>query len=505
MGTNPCIIGVAATTYRGLDAPEPLRMWEQVVRDAAADASAQRSQRILEALDSVDVVYCQTTQYDDSVQRLADALGIAPRRQHYSGAGGSTPQQLVNDIATRILRNELDVGVVVSGEALATQKRLRKTGERPLYSFRPADRRTFPWEAPFHPAEVAHDVFQAWLTFAMFDNARRAQLGIDLDEYRQSIGALMEPLTVTAAANAEAWFPTARSAAEIATPTASNRLVGYPYTKYMVSVMDVDMAAAVIVCSDEAANALGVPSDARVYLTGWAYGTDPVYVAERQVLGASMAMRGVFGTALGIASQTPDSVSVLDLYSCFPSSLHFALDALETLGGTQLRSRQLTVTGGLPYHGGVGSGYLTHSIAAVVRSLREAPTEVALVTGVGMHMTKHVAGVYSTRPNPHLEIPDLDGVQARIASAATSCTIVDEHCGPATVATYSVVHGSDGQPEHAVLVCDIDSGERCYAWTNERAWLESAEVREPIGTTVELVTTDVTTAAGQQRRNIVVA
>jgi len=36
-----------------------------------------------------------------------------------------------------------------------------------------------------------------------------------------------------------------------------NRMVGYPYTKTMVAVMDVDMAAAVIVASWGAADRLG--------------------------------------------------------------------------------------------------------------------------------------------------------------------------------------------------------------------------------------------------------
>ena len=34
-------------------------------------------------------------------------------------------------------------------------------------------------------------------------------------------------------------------------------MVGYPYTKYMVSVMDVDMAGAVVMATHERADALG--------------------------------------------------------------------------------------------------------------------------------------------------------------------------------------------------------------------------------------------------------
>jgi len=34
----------------------------------------------------------------------------------------------------------------------------------------PAERRPFPWESPPDPIEIAHEVFQAWLTFALFDH-----------------------------------------------------------------------------------------------------------------------------------------------------------------------------------------------------------------------------------------------------------------------------------------------------------------------------------------------
>ena len=141
-----------------------------------------------------------------------------------------------------------------------------------------------------HPAELAHEVFQAWLTFALFDNAVRAHRKEPLGEYRRELAEMMAPLTEIAAANPEAWFRVARSVEEIETPTATNRMVGYPYTKFMVAIMDIDMAAALIVTSHERADTLGVPADQRVYLRGWCYATDPVYVAEHRELWRSPAM-----------------------------------------------------------------------------------------------------------------------------------------------------------------------------------------------------------------------
>lgn len=478
---TPCVVGVASQTWHpgttaDSGAPEPLTMWERVTRAAEVDAGVA----LLDQLDSIDVVYCQTWQYDAPVDRLSDQLGVTPRRRHYSGIGGTTPQVLVQEAAARISRGELDVALVVGAEALDTQRRYRKAGERYPYSFKPAVKPSFPWEAPLHPAEVAHDVFQAWLTFALFDNARRARLGTDLGAYRQALGEQWQRFTQVAARNPEAWFAVERSAAEIITPTATNRLVGYPYTKYMISIMDVDMAAAVILMSDERANAFGVAPDRRVYLRGWQYATDPIYVAEHPDLATSPAMHQVTTHALNAAGVGIDEVAYLDLYSCFGSSVNFMRDALH-LDATD--ARPFTVTGGLPYHGGAGSNYLTHAIAEMVRVLRADPGSYGLVTGVGMHMTKHVAAVYCSEPGPAL-VPDGSAPPASVTPA--SVPIVDRYEGAAVVATYSVVHGPDGAPVWGLAVCDLPGGARCYARIEVPELLIDAETIEWVGRAITI-------------------
>lgn len=483
---TPCVIGVAQIVSRPEDgpAPEPLAMWEQVARDAAADAGARGD--VLGRLDSLDVVYCQSWAYDDPAGRLAAALGVEPRRRHYSGIGGTTPQVLVDDLAGRIVAGEAEVGLVCGAEALDTKRRLKKAGERPAWSHRDPDPGPFPFEAPFHPAEVAHEVFQAYLTFALWDVARRAHLGVTPDDYRAAIGELLAPMTRVAAANAYAWFPVERGAAELMTPTADNRLVAYPYTKWSVSVMDVDLAAAVVVASHEAADALGVPADRRVYLRGWAYGCDPTYVAEHPDPWRSPAMAAVFATALEGAGLGVDDLAHLDLYSCFASSVHLALDAL---GLRADDPRGLTVTGGLPFAGGAGSNYLTHSIAAMVEVLRGDPGAAGLVTGVGMHLTKHVAAVYSTEPGP-VTRPDLDAIQAAVDADHPPVPVTDTAEGPATVATYSVVHGRDGAPQWGLAVVDLPDGTRAYARVEEPDLLAAMEAEEWVGAEVHLVTGD---------------
>jgi acetyl-CoA C-acetyltransferase len=165
-----CLIGASQQTVRGGAAPEPLDSWAARAREAAAAAGTNDA---LAHIDSVQVVYCQTWPYDDPVGRLATVLGASPRHRVYSGIGGSTPQQLVNQTAEAMLRGELSLALIVGGEALATMRTAKKNGERLPWSYRQPT--AFPWTPP-HSAETAHHVLQAWETFPLWrDGAHRCE------------------------------------------------------------------------------------------------------------------------------------------------------------------------------------------------------------------------------------------------------------------------------------------------------------------------------------------
>jgi acetyl-CoA C-acetyltransferase len=471
-----CVVGVAQQTVRPPGpAPEPLDCWEQVARAAAEDAGVSD---LLTAIDSIQVVYCQSWSYDNPSGRLAERLGASPKHQHYSGIGGTVPQVLVSQTAEAMQRGEFDSALIVGAECLATKKALKRAGEKPAWSHRETERSAFPWTPP--PAvELAHEVFQAWETFPLWDTARRAARGTDLPTYAREMATVMAAMTPTAAANPYAWTPAALTVEQIETADASNRYVGWPYTKYEVSVMDVDMAAALLVTTIEKADSLGIPEDKRVYLAGSAYAEDPAGIAERDDMSASAAMRITGRTALDAAGISLADVTCFDLYSCFPSSLTLAGDAL---GLDPLDPRGLTVTGGLPFAGGPGSGYLLHGIATAVERLR-ADGGNAFVTGVGMHLQKHISAIYRRKPG----WTATGDVQADVDAAQPRRALVDSYDGTATVAAYTVAHDREG-PQSALVVLDVPGG-RTLARAFEAELLADAESRELVGATVT-VTTD---------------
>jgi acetyl-CoA C-acetyltransferase len=133
---------------------------------------------------------------------------------------------------------------------------------------------------------------------------------------------------------------------------------------------------------------------------------------------------------------------------------------------------------------------VTHSIATMVDVLRaDASGAMGLCSGVGMHMTKHVYGVYSTSPPSVAPRPDEQSVQKGLAERPSKL-IRDTYSGTATIATYTVLHGRDGSADWALLVCDADDGVRCYARTSDADVLAELEQSECVGRQVELVTGD---------------
>lgn len=480
--STPVIIGVAQNNVqRGEQpGPEPLESWEQACRAAARDAGTPDA---ASAVDGLLLTDCMSWRYDDPAARLAERLAATPAFRHVGPPSGTSGQTLLDKAAAEIREGRSDLMFVCGGEALATLRHHRLAGTEPGWSHTHPDGPThaFDLDAHQHPGEVAVGLTEgigAVYGFAMRDIARRAHLEIAPDEYRSMLGDTMAGLTRVAAANPHAWFRKERSADFLATTRPDNRIIAYPYTKHMVAIIDVDMSAALLVASERWADAHGVPRNRRVYPWLSCYAEDPVYIAVRDKLWKSDAMEAASTAALDAAGVGPDDIKHVDLYSCFPAAINFSRDALGMSGRP---GEAVTVTGGLPYAGGPASSYMLTSIARMVEVLREDPSSLGLVSGVGMMMSNHVYALYSTTP-PGAEVsqPDRAAVQAMV-DAIPQRPIDDGYRGPATIAAYTVMHGRDGDVSHGAAICDLPTGARAYARIRDAAILAEAERSELVG------------------------
>ena len=80
------------------------------------------------------------------------------------------------------------------------------------------------------------------------------------------------------------------TAEEIRTVSPDNRMVSFPYPKRMCANIDVDQAAALLLCSYEAARDAGVPDDRMVFLHAGAEAHDHWFFTERWSLADSPAI-----------------------------------------------------------------------------------------------------------------------------------------------------------------------------------------------------------------------
>jgi hypothetical protein len=80
-----------------------------------------------------------------------------------------------------------------------------------------------------------------------------------------------------------------------------------------------------------------------------------------------------------------------------------------------------------------------------------------------MHMTKHVAGVWSITPASTGRVMPQEGEQRWTAPAVTDdIAVTDRARGPGTALAATVVGGGSG-PDHVVAICELADGSRCYA------------------------------------------
>ena len=141
-----------------------------------------------------------------------------------------------------------------------------------------------------HPAEAERGVYLPVQIYPMFETAIRAAAGRDPDEHLVRVSELWSRFSAVAAANPAAWIRDAKSPEEIRTTSPSNRLVGLPYRKYMNSNNDVDMGAAIIMCSVEAAERLGVSRDRWVFPHSGTDCHEHPYVSNRDTFARTPAI-----------------------------------------------------------------------------------------------------------------------------------------------------------------------------------------------------------------------
>jgi acetyl-CoA C-acetyltransferase len=473
---TPVVVGGGQVNQKGPpeEARSPAALMADAARLAAEDAGAPG---LLGALESVRVVMQLSRRYADAGALVAAEVGASPRQTAVTTMGGNSPQTLVNATALAVQQGELDVALVCGAEAWRTRMALRKLDRTPDWPGEPEG--TPPAEVLGEelvmnaPAETDRGLFMPVQVYPLFECALRAAAGRTVAEHAEHLGRLWSTFSDVAAGNPYAWTRDRLTPEEVRTPSPSNRMVGFPYTKVMNSNIDVDQGAALLVCSVEAARRLGVPEDRWVFPHAGTDAHDHAYVSNRDDLRSSPAIRLAGRRAFELAGIGVDDLAFVDLYSCFPSAVQVAAAEL----GLGL-DRPLTITGGMSFAGGPWNDYVTHAIATMLPLLREDPSAWGLCTANGGYLTKHAFGVYSARP------PGggfrWESVQDEV-DALPARDLAEGYAGPVTVEAYTVVHERDGRPGTAFAACRTPEESRVWGTSTEPDLLRAMTEDELVG------------------------
>jgi acetyl-CoA C-acetyltransferase len=315
--------------------------------------------------------------------------------------------------------------------------------------------------------------------YPLIENAIRGARGRSVATHMRAMGNLFAGFAAVAAKNPLATRRQGYAAERLATVDADNRWVGFPYPRLMNASPFNDQAAAFVMTSVGTARELGIPPARWVFLHGCADAHDHWFVSERRELATSAAIRRGSREALDMAGRTIDEMRHLDLYSCFPSAVEIGC---AELGLAEDDPRGLTVTGGLPYFGGPGNNYVTHSICEMMRRLRADPGAFGLVTANGNYVTKHAFGVYSTTPHQGSWRRQSPRVLQAELDALPKAPFTETPSGRARIETYTVMHGKSW-PEFAVVFGRLDeTGQRFIANTPaDQATLVGLRDRDSLG------------------------
>jgi acetyl-CoA C-acetyltransferase len=478
---TPILVGGAQLVQRDADpaeAFEPIAMLERVSRDAAEDAGG--GARLLADADSVAVVDVAAWDAKNVPGLLAERILASPAHEIVTGIGGETPLVLVNELANRIAAGESRIAVVAGCNNIKTFRNAAKAGVELNWEAGGKGEPVMIGSRRLGSSEIEkqYGLVSPTSVYPIFENALRAHRGLDLEAHLVRLGALMNRFSEVAAKNPYAWFPKLRSAEELVTATASNRMIAFPYTKYLNAVLDTDQAACVLMMSLGAARKYGIPEDRWSYWWGGAHADERAWHAsERPDFAASAALRAAAQAALENAGIGIGDVDGIDFYSCFPVAVEMAC---EMLGLDEADPRGLTLTGGLPYAGGPGNAYTLHSLATALDRLRDGAHRRTIVTGNGWYLTKHSATVLSSEPKSggFVRAAEVD-----LRSEADPVTLREAADGAAVVETYTVLYGRDGAPERWIVIGRLDGdGTRFIANTpSDRECLERFVAVENVG------------------------
>lgn len=451
--TTPAIVGVGEAIDRPTDLAEarhPVQLMAAAIRAARDDSGVE----ILPCLDRIAAVLQISWPYADAGAALEAEFGMEGGIVEYGAHGGHSPMLAIHEAALAISRGEIAAAAICGGEAYHSFTKAQKAGiELPWpEKSRPLDI-VGARAKTVHPLAVKLGAALPVAVYPFYENATAAAWGDSPADAQRESGEIWSGFSQIAAQHPSAWMRKPVTARQVIEPTDDNRLISWPYTKFMVANPIVNQGAGVIVASLGLARELGIAEDRLVAIHGGVSAEEPVSFLDRDSYIRSTAQSAVLEAAIELAGGKFDAV---ELYSCFPCVPKMARRALGIA-----KDVPMSLVGGLTFFGGPLNNYMTHAACEMVRRLRGGTTK-GLLYAQGGHLTWHHALVLGGKPGLPLE--ENYSVQAKAEALRDPVPPLDmDHSGDAMLETFTILYDKAGAPRHGVAILRTPSGGRQIA------------------------------------------
>ena len=479
-GRQPVLVGVAAVSQREADverALEPSGLMARALEAAAADAGGPAW---LERIDRIAVPR-GFWDYSDPGRLVAETVGAAGARTALAEIG--VLQTSLFARACRALQaGEAEVVAVVGGEAKHREKEAKRVGsEAPLSAQCGAepDETWRPAADILHPVELSQHLGMPVRQYAVIENALRSAEGKSLLAHREEVARLWAAMSEVAVENPDAWSRKPVAAEVIRDPGPENPMLAFPYGRLHTSQWNVDQAAALLFTTEAVARAAGVPEAQWIRPRAVVESNHMLPLVERAELHRCPAFGIAACRALGLADLALEDVSLLELYSCFPSAVRVQQ---RELGLPLDGARPPSLTGGMAFAGGPLNNFVLQAAVRMARKLRESPGANGLLTAVSGMLTKQGLSLWSTLAGPDFAAEDV-GEQAQRQTGTVE--VEAGFSGTARIEGYTVLYDRSG-PTHTVLLARTGAGRRAVVAATGAALADAAVSRELTGLEVEI-------------------
>ncbi len=476
---TPLLVGVGVAMRREGDhtqALEPIDLMIEAVFAAGADCGAPS---LLQQLDSIAVPRGRW-RYRNPSGEIARTVGAANATTIVSSVG-VLQQTLIADACQAIAEGRIDSALVTGSDTGYRILRAKLAGARAEERDQDDDPDVLlePKAELRHPAEIAADLKMPVGLYAMLESARRAAACMSVDEHRDLLASRYARFAEIAAANPDGWARDPLDAATIRNHGPHNPMQAFPYTRAHCSTWNVDQAAALLFCSAERAEALGIDRSRWVFPLASAESNHMVSLSARADLIRSPGADATARAVLDAGGMAAGDIDLIELYSCFPVAVDTFADALNLPP-----ERDITITGSMAFAGGPYNNYFFQATARAAQLLRAGAGRTALLSCVSGILTKQAFALWSSKP-PRNGFVSRD-VTEEVAEAATEVPVVEDYTGGGRIAGCTVLHARGEEPR-AVALIDTDDGTRALAVSDASEIVSGMECDEWVGRKVQVV------------------